>query len=182
MLFASFACGSKSFTTRQRIEQKSTQEASIACAPDEMYIMEEEQVKKHQAKMFSTVTTVFIIIVSAVSISAVPAPTSPCAAVHIIAARASTELPGAGIIGALVAQVRTQSRQTVSTVAVDYPATLTNYASSSAEGTAATKTLLNNQAAACPNQKIVLVGYSQVSTMIHGDNNEKLSPSTREPM
>lgn len=116
--------------------------------------------------MFSTVTTVFIIIVSAVSISAVPAPTSPCAAVHIIAARASTELPGAGIIGALVAQVRTQSRQTVSTVAVDYPATLTNYASSSAEGTAATKTLLNNQAAACPNQKIVLVGYSQGAHVI----------------
>jgi len=112
--------------------------------------------------MLSAVSTGFILIASAISIGALPAPTSPCAAVHIIAARASTEAPGAGIIGALVTQVQQQSRQTVSTVAVNYPATLTNYASSSALGTAATKTLLNNQAAACPNQKIVLFGYSQV--------------------
>ena len=90
------------------------------------------------------------------------APTSPCAQVHVIAARASTEAPGPGIIGALVTQVQRQSSQTVSTSSVDYPATLTDYTSSSAQGTAATKTLLTNQVNRCPNHKIVLVGYSQV--------------------
>jgi acetylxylan esterase len=108
----------------------------------------------------------FILAASLLSVGAIPAPAaapiSPCAAVHIIAARASTEPPGAGIIGALVAQVQSQSSQTVSTNSPVYPATLTDYAGSSAAGTAAVKTLLNNQANACPNQKIVLVGYSQV--------------------
>ncbi|KAF5315425.1 hypothetical protein D9619_007285 [Psilocybe cf. subviscida] len=94
------------------------------------------------------------------------APISPCTAVHIIAARASTEPPGAGIIGALVAQVQSQSSQSVSTNSPVYPATLTDYADSSAAGTAAVKTLLTNQANACPNQKIVLVGYSQGAHII----------------
>ena len=79
-----------------------------------------------------------------------------------ISAPPQLEAPGPGIIGALVTQVQQQSSQTVSTSSVDYPATLTNYASSSAQGTAATKTLLMNQVSRCPNQKIVLVGYSQV--------------------
>jgi acetylxylan esterase len=114
--------------------------------------------------MFSKPLAALALAACFISVSAIPtaAPTSPCAAVHIIAARASTEAPGPGIIGALVTQVQNSSKQTVSTVAVDYPATLTNYASSSAEGTSATMTLLNNQVKACPSQKIVLVGYSQV--------------------
>jgi hypothetical protein len=112
--------------------------------------------------MFSKAFAALVLTASALSVSAVPAPTSPCADVHIIAARASTEPPGAGIIGALVTQVQNESSQTVSTVAVDYPATLTDYANSSAQGTSATKDLLNSQTSACPDQKIVLVGYSQV--------------------
>ncbi|KAF8158471.1 cutinase [Crassisporium funariophilum] len=98
--------------------------------------------------------------------SPTPALVNPCAAVHIIAARASTEAPGAGIIGALVQQVQGQSTQTVSTSNVDYPALLNPYASSAAEGTAATKTLLTYQANSCPDQKIVLVGYSQGAQII----------------
>ncbi|KXN91205.1 Acetylxylan esterase 2 [Leucoagaricus sp. SymC.cos] len=116
--------------------------------------------------MFSKAFTALVLTTSVLSVSAVPAPTSPCAAVHIIAARASTEPPGAGIIGALARQVQQQSSQTVSTVAVDYPATLTDYANSSAQGTAATMTLLNDQTNACPDQKIVLVGYSQATHVI----------------
>ncbi|KAF4617857.1 hypothetical protein D9613_005722 [Agrocybe pediades] len=118
--------------------------------------------------MFSKSLSAFVLAASLASVSAVPtaAPVSPCADVHIIAARASTEAPGPGIIGALVTQVQNASKQTVSTVAVDYPATLTNYASSSAQGTQATITLLNNQVKACPNQKIVLVGYSQGAHVI----------------
>jgi hypothetical protein len=110
------------------------------------------------SKAFSALTVAALVL----SAAAIPAPTTPCADVHIIAARASTEPPGPGIIGALVEQVQQESSQTVSTAAVDYPATLTDYADSSAQGTAATKTLLTNQASACPDQKIVLVGYSQV--------------------
>ncbi|KAF8158071.1 carbohydrate esterase family 5 protein [Crassisporium funariophilum] len=118
--------------------------------------------------MFSKAFSAFVLAASVLSAGAIPtaAPISPCAAVHIIAARASTEAPGAGIIGALVTQVQNSSKQTVSTVAVNYPATLTNYASSSAQGTQATINLLNNQVSACPNQKIVLVGYSQGAQVI----------------
>jgi len=112
--------------------------------------------------MFSTIFKTFVLTSSILSINAIPVPASPCADVHVIAARASTELPGPGIIGALVEQVQLTSRQSVSTDSVDYPATLTDYAGSSAQGTAATKALLTSRANACPNQKIVLVGYSQV--------------------
>ncbi|KDR82469.1 hypothetical protein GALMADRAFT_87819 [Galerina marginata CBS 339.88] len=113
--------------------------------------------------MFSKAFPAFVLAASFLSVGAIPtpAPVSPCAAVHIIAARGSTEAPGAGSIGAIVTEVQTKSTQTVSTSAVDYPATLTNYASSSAQGTKATIALLTSQAQACPNQKIVLVGYSQ---------------------
>jgi acetylxylan esterase len=93
--------------------------------------------------------------------TAVPAPSGGCAAVHVITARASTEAPGEGITGALVTQIVNSSNQTVSRASVNYPATLTNYASSSAQGVSALKTQLTNQVNACPNQKIVLAGYSQ---------------------
>src|SRR5689334_8135516 len=79
-----------------------------------------------------------------------------CAAVHIITARASTENPGEGITGALVDQIIRNSNQTISRAAVDYPATLNNYANSSAQGVSALKTMLTAQVQSCPNQKIVL--------------------------
>ena len=68
-----------------------------------------------------------------------------CAAVHIITARASTENPGEGITGALVDQIIRSSNQTISRAAVDYPATLNNYANSSAQGVSALKTMLTAQ-------------------------------------
>jgi len=114
--------------------------------------------------MFSKTFCALLLLVATARAIPAPAaaPVSPCAAVHIIAARASTEAPGPGIIGALVTQVQNASRQTVSTNSVNYPATLTNYADSSAQGTAATMQMLTSQANTCPSQKIVLVGYSQV--------------------
>jgi acetylxylan esterase len=93
--------------------------------------------------------------------AAVPAPGTGCAAVHVITARASGEAAGEGITGALVTQIVNTSRQTVSRASVAYPATLTNYANSSARGVAALKTQLTNQVNSCPSQKIVLAGYSQ---------------------
>ncbi|KAF9465866.1 cutinase [Collybia nuda] len=91
----------------------------------------------------------------------VPAPSSGCADVHIITARASTESPGEGIIGDVVSGVVSRSKQTVSREAVDYPALLVPYESSEAAGVAAMKVLLARKTSACPNTKIVLMGYSQ---------------------
>src|SRR5262245_45919777 len=89
-----------------------------------------------------------------------------CAQVLMITARASTEAQGEGITGALVTQIVNASRQTVSRANVRYPATLNNYANSSAQGVSALKTQLTNQVNACPNQKIVLAGYSQGAHVI----------------
>lgn len=47
-------------------------------------------------------------------------------------------------------------------VAVDYPATLSDYAASEAQGVEAMQGLLESYAAACPGSKVVLMGYSQV--------------------
>lgn len=92
---------------------------------------------------------------------AVPAQGSGCAAVSIITARASTEAPGEGMTGALVTQIQNASTQTVSRASVSYPATLTNYANSSAQGVSALKTQLTNLVNSCPSTKVVLAGYSQ---------------------
>jgi hypothetical protein len=89
-----------------------------------------------------------------------------CAAVHIITARASTENPGEGITGALVDQIIRTSNQTITRAAVSYPATLNNYASSSAQGVSALKSMLTAQVQSCPDQKIVLAGYSQGAHVI----------------
>ena len=84
-----------------------------------------------------------------------------CADVAIITARASTENPGEGITGALVTQIINSSTQNISRAAVDYPATLNNYNSSSLAGINALKTQLTTEVTNCPNEKIVLAGYSQ---------------------
>jgi hypothetical protein len=84
-----------------------------------------------------------------------------CAAVKIITARASTEAAGEGITGALVTQIVNASTQTVNRASVSYPATLNNYASSSLQGINALKSQLTAEVQNCPNEKIVLAGYSQ---------------------
>jgi acetylxylan esterase len=81
--------------------------------------------------------------------------------VHMIIARASTEAPGPGIIGAVATQVQ-QSVPGSDSEAVDYPATLTNYVASEASGVAAMQKLIESYVARCPNSKIALLGYSQV--------------------
>jgi acetylxylan esterase len=84
-----------------------------------------------------------------------------CAAVKIITARASTEAAGEGITGALVTQIINSSNQNVARASVSYPATLNNYNSSSLQGINAAKSQLTSEVQACPNEKIVLAGYSQ---------------------
>ena len=85
---------------------------------------------------------------------------------HIIATRASTEQPGAGIIGSLVSAVESATSQSVSTDATDYPATLVPYASSVSAGVEALTEQLTTQTTDCPDSRIVLMGYSQGANVI----------------
>lgn len=105
-------------------------------------------------------TTAAIVATNQAGAVAAP-PGTGCADVHVITARASTERPGEGVTAALVRQVVNQSDQTVSRASVDYPATLSNYARSSSRGVAALTAQLTDQVRQCPEQKIVLTGYSQ---------------------
>ncbi|KAF8155603.1 hypothetical protein B0H34DRAFT_714013 [Crassisporium funariophilum] len=68
--------------------------------------------------MFSKAFSALVLAASLLSVSALPAaaPQTPCADVHIIAARASGEAPGAGIIGALVTQVQDTSTMIVNAI------------------------------------------------------------------
>lgn len=108
---------------------------------------------------------------------------SGCGQVAIITARASTEQPGEGITGALVTQIVNSSSQTVSRASVSYPATLNNYASSSAQGVSALKTQLTNEVNSCPNAKVVLLGYSQgaqvVTDVLGGGGGGSLGATTQ---
>lgn len=85
-----------------------------------------------------------------------------CTAVHMIVARASTEPPGTGIIGQVAQQVQAQTPGS-DIIAVDYPATLSDYVNSESAGVTAMTKLVTDYATACPNSKLVLMGYSQVS-------------------
>lgn len=104
--------------------------------------------------------------VATVEANAVPVPGSGCAQVAVMTARASGEAPGEGITGSLVTQIVNSSNQTVSRASVSYPATLTNYASSSAQGVSALKTQLTNEVNACPSAQVVLLGYSQGAQVV----------------
>ncbi|KAF9465909.1 cutinase [Collybia nuda] len=129
--------------------------------------------------MFSNKTLLFVLstLFTGALASPIPAPNTGCAAVHIITARASTERPGEGIIGAVVGDVVSRSKQTVSREAVDYPALLAPYQSSQSTGVSAMKALLASKAAACPNTKIVLMGYSQ-GAHVSGDVLQANAPGT----
>ncbi|KAJ7359862.1 cutinase [Mycena albidolilacea] len=98
----------------------------------------------------------------------VTGPSSGCSAIHVITARASTEAPGEGTIGAVVSAVVQGSSQNVSRESVNYPATLTNYDSSEGLGVTDMRNKLAAQARSCPSTKIVLMGYSQ-GAQVTGD-------------
>ena len=88
------------------------------------------------------------------------------AGAHFIVARASTEPPGTGIIGVIA---RRAARQLAGSdvVAVDYPAELSSlavYIESETQGVVEMTRLVNEYAVACPASKIVIMGYSQVSS------------------
>lgn len=86
---------------------------------------------------------------------------SGCAPVNLIVARASTETAGEGVTQRLATQIVNSSKQTVSQEAVVYPATLSNYVSSESRGVSNAELELTTAVHNCPNQKEVLLGYSQ---------------------
>jgi acetylxylan esterase len=81
--------------------------------------------------------------------------------VGIIVARASTERPGTGIIGAVADDVASEFPGSTVT-AVDYPATLQNYQASEAQGVTEMSRLIQDFNDQCVGSQIVLMGYSQV--------------------
>lgn len=91
---------------------------------------------------------------------------SGCTAAHLIVARASTELPGDGIIGTVAASIQATAGMSTSQEAVNYPALLTPYAPSVAAGDSAIKNQLTNYVQRCPDSKIVLMGYSQGANIV----------------
>ncbi|GJD03152.1 cutinase [Colletotrichum higginsianum] len=80
--------------------------------------------------------------------------------VHMIVARASTERPGTGVIGGVASSIQAQIPGS-DIEAVDYPAELNPYPPSQQAGVTAMTKLVQNYAAACPQTKMVLLGYSQ---------------------
>jgi acetylxylan esterase len=97
---------------------------------------------------------------------AVASSNSPCATVNLIVARASTEAPGDGAIGALAEEIQKGVKATVSQQAVNYPAALTPYEPSVTAGDKAIKQQLEEEVSKCPSQKIVLLGYSQGAQIV----------------
>ena len=97
--------------------------------------------------------------------SATPS-SAACTTVRVIAARASTEAPGDGVIGSLVTLIQNDVSASVSQEAVVYPATLTNYSSSVTQGDSAIKSQLATDVANCPDEQFVLVGYSQGAQVV----------------
>jgi acetylxylan esterase len=97
---------------------------------------------------------------------AVASSNSPCATVNLIVARASTEAPGDGAIGALAEEIQKGVKATVSQQAVNYPAALYPYEPSVMAGDKAIKSQLEEEVSKCPGQRIVLLGYSQGAQIV----------------
>lgn len=89
-----------------------------------------------------------------------PAMVNCTSGVHVIVARASEEPAGPGFLRKVAEDVVSKIPGS-DFVAVDYPAKLSDYKASQKAGIVAMSSLINNYTAACPNAKIVLMGYSQ---------------------
>lgn len=88
-----------------------------------------------------------------------------CANLHIIVVRASDEIPSQGVIGTLATLITTANPGS-SVEWIPYPATLTNYDTSSYNGTITTTEHLMNYTETCKNAQVVLLGYSQGAQVV----------------
>jgi acetylxylan esterase len=109
----------------------------------------------------------FLSVLALASLSAAVPVAEECTEVHIIVARASTEAPGYGTSKTLVDMIKkVLPAKFISTEAIAYPATLESYVESFTKGVNALTERLKTYTAACPNSKLVLIGYSQGAHVI----------------
>ncbi|QLH24783.1 cutinase family protein [Streptomyces sp. Rer75] len=102
-----------------------------------------------------------------VTLSAPPATAAACTDIDVVAARGTFEPGNLGfIVGDPVysALQKKITGKTLSSYKVNYPANLS--LTSAAQGNADVVNHVKSQAAACPNQRFVLVGYSQGANVV----------------
>lgn len=114
--------------------------------------------------------------------TALPAQASPasagCADVEVIGVRGTFERPGLGyLLHPLATHIQIASARSVSLHALVYPASLPYY-DSVGTGIKALQARLRSQAAACPAQRFVILGYSQGAHVIGSSLDRR---STRLP-
>ena len=85
-----------------------------------------------------------------------------CPPSHLIIARGSTEPQGPGILISMANKIMAMNPGTTMESIV-YPAELTNYEASVGNGTAAVGQQFGAFVQRCPNSKVALLGFSQVS-------------------
>ena len=97
-----------------------------------------------------------------------PPPATGCADVEVIAVRGTNESSPIGVLGRLANAVTTTTSKTVATYGLPYPAT-SDWVNSVNAGKSLLTQRLTTQSAACPNQRFVLLGYSQGAWVV-GDS------------
>jgi cutinase len=95
-------------------------------------------------------------------------PSSGCADVEVVAVRGTNESTPIGVLGYLAYGVTVGTSKTVSTYGLPYPAT-SDWVTSVNAGKSLLAERLATQAAACPDQEFVLLGYSQGAWVV-GDS------------
>lgn len=101
------------------------------------------------------------------TLSAPTASAAPCSDIDVVAARGTFEPGRLGLIvgdPVFSALEKKLTGKTVSSYAVDYPADLS--LTSAAQGNRDLVNHVNSQAANCPNQRFILVGYSQGANVV----------------
>lgn len=101
----------------------------------------------------------------ALPITLTTATDAPCPPLHLILARASTEPPGPGFMGA-VALLITQSVPNATLASVDYPATFSEYPQSETKGVHELRRMILAHSERCPDTKLALLGFSQGAHVI----------------
>lgn len=89
---------------------------------------------------------------------------APCPSSHLIIARGSLEPQGPGQLMSMANKIIAANPGTTIEPVV-YPAKIENYGASSSNGTAAVTDMLISFVQRCPNAKLALLGYSQVSCL-----------------
>ncbi|KAM0277188.1 hypothetical protein ACHAQH_005970 [Verticillium albo-atrum] len=102
-----------------------------------------------------------LVILAAASTAAAQNTTTSCAeGVHLLVARGSNEDPGPGRLGPLADHIAAAIPNSA-IESIVYPATFDDYGLSVADGAEALTAALDRYTDACPNGKVVLLGYSQ---------------------